>query len=441
MKRAALGLVLLGAGLLWLSACNPGGGGTQVTVELVSPLANGGPATATVVYQVGDGNWQLATQTGYGKYAFTLPPGEKRYGVAVNCLPSIPLLTTVGWAFVYQLTTDDTTALKVACLNLSDLPLTPITLKAKKDTGDTGSYDRAWIFTDIGNDYDWLNSNIRLGITAGSGKDVLVVAYDGGYQPDKIRRIRFLRDFDASPGNCPSASPCQVVLKASDAPSPLSVDSFDTPADATDSFFGVGFVSKKGLVVPHGSDDPLENPALGTGDASGGQYFAIPNTQEGDLYYAEASAEKAGYRVGQVKLFAPTTANLSFELPDAWFDPSVEEQALPKFSRLNYHDPELVGYAFQIKVSDSFYELVTVSKGWLGSATSYTLPDLSAAPDFRGTRPLEGDVVSWNAMAVMMNQDLGAFLAADPLPLPNPVPRLPGLSIQLASKLGSYTVP
>ncbi len=439
MRPVKAALLVLAGGLLLLAACNQTGGGTKVTVTLVSPLATGSPATATVVYQVGNGGWQLATQEAYGVYSFTLPPGEKRYGVAVNCLPGGMMLGTIGWGYVYQLTTDDTTTIRTSCLNISDLSLGRLSVTPKKASSDTGTYDRAWIYTDFTSNYSALGTSIDLTSTAGTNKDLLAIAYNSSYQPSNITRIVFERNLSVDK----SGLAVDVTFTAADKPVGQSVSSFSIPADATNSYFGVGFASKKGVVVPQGAQ-AFSQPQLGSGDKGGGSYWVIPNTASGDLYIAEALAEKTSgaitYHLTQVKLFGPGPEDPLFQLPSSWFDPSVEEKTYPRFTGLNYNDPALIGYTFMVKLG-GFTELIYVSRSWLGSATAYAVPDLSGASDFGGTKPLPGDPIEWSVAAVMASRPLGELVAAPTIALATPLPAIDGLSIRIASKEGSYNAP
>ena len=436
---------LLALASLLLSACGGGGStGEEVTVSLVVPMGSGGPTAAEVVYQAGDGDWQLATQKGFGEYVFTLPPGEKRYGVAVACYPYGLALGSVGWARVYQLTTDEATALKVSCfdLQLGDLSFTEVEAEARAKPGD-GGYDRAWYYTGIADRQVGFGSGARLEVEAKPDRDLLVVAYDDGtsdWRPDLIRRIRFVRDLDASDPPLPRY---EVELGPEDQPEAVAVSAFTPPTWADGgSSFGVGFVSAQGLMVPHTSGDPNDNPALGAGDAAGGSYYRVPDAGEGDVYYAEATAWDAGgtYFVSQVKILGPEGPEVAFELPQEKFDPGVDGAALPTFNGLDYGGDDLVGYAF-FAMFTAFGEEVVVSSGWLGSADSYTLPDLTGVPGFQGAKPLKGEDVLWRATAVMSETPLGEILSGDPLPVPNPAPRTPGVAFGLASKTGLYPAP
>ncbi|HGY09686.1 MAG TPA: hypothetical protein ENK37_06505 [Oceanithermus profundus] len=448
MKRSyALPALALLSAALWLGGCNQRNQepeGTKVTVNVISPYGGGDPRIATVVYQVGDGDWQMATQEDLGVYSFTVPDGETKYGVAVGC-PAVPLNGIHSSVNVYQLTTDEATAIKAPCPNALGSAITPAeSVKAVAAAGDSG-YDKVWLHTAWDNRQTSLGNPASLIFSPESNRDLLIVAYSDSstkVTPQFVERIRFVRDFDASqPPLCPAASPCSFELGSTDAPASNTVAGFTAPADASSTFFGVGFVSKKGLPIPHSSGDPDHNPALGAGDATGGSYWLVPGAESGDVYYAEAVARRNTnvHSMHNSLVFDYAGGDISFSLPAAWFDPSVQENALPTFGNLTYSDPNLIGYAFFFGKS-LLREFVVVSKGWLAGSQSYTLPDLSGAPGFAGTKPLPGDRVAWDAIAVMANKTIGEILAADPLPIPSPLPRLPGLEIQTADKSGEYTV-
>ncbi len=442
MKRlfAIAGMGLFG--LLWLAACgSQGPAGTEVKVHLVAPF--GGTGTGRVIYQVADGSWQAALEQAPGVYALTLPAGEKRYGVAVNCLPTGWELATFGYARVFQLTVDDTTDLRVGCTSLSDIAQYSLTEAPIEVESSESGYNRVWLRS------AWSAKKVGLGtpkpltFLTRPRRDLLIVAYDSGsskYAPRFIKRIKLVRDLDAStPPVC--ATPCSYALTSADTPAIASVENFSLPAWADqDPWFGVGFVSKKGLVVPHGSDDPDNDPALGTGDHSGGDYYLIPDTEAGDVYWAEASAKDAAgtYRASNVKVLDHDGGDIAFALPTAKFDPSVSDHGLPRFGFSSYGTSGLVGYAFVAEFGD-FTEFAVVSPGWLGGRTTYQVPDLSGAPGFAGARPLPGEKVHWQGIAIVANRPLGEILSAEPLPLPHPLPRLPGLELRLASKQGHYT--
>ena len=439
-------LALLGSAL-WLGGCNQQNQepeGTKVTVNVISPYGGGNPRTATVVYQVGDGNWHLATQEDLGVYSFIVPKGEAKYGVAVGC-PAAPLDSVYNSVNVYQLTTDEATIIKAPCPSAIGSAITPAeSVEAVAAAGDTG-YDKVWLHTALGERKTTLGNPVPLFFSPEPKRDLLIMAYSDGstkVTPQFIKRIRFVRDFDAShPPLCPATSPCSFELARADEPASKTVAGFTAPADASATVFGVGFVSKKGLPIPHSSGDPDDNPALGSGDSAGGRYWLVPGTEKGDVYYAEASAERNTHvhTIHDSQVIDFEGGDISFSLPTAWFDPSVQENALPTFGNLDYSGPNLIGYAFFFGKS-LLREFVVVSKGWLGSSHSYTLPDLSGAPGFAGTKPLPGDQVRWDAIAVMANKTIGEILAADPLPIPSPLPRLPGLDVKTTDKHGDYTV-
>ncbi|WP_243026990.1 hypothetical protein [Thermus albus] len=70
---------------------------------------------------------------------------------------------------------------------------------------------------------------------------------------------------------------------------------------------------------------------------------------------------------------------ITLALPNPWPANSltVTCEAHPTVSGLSYADPNLRAYTIELENSTLIYQ-VTLGKGWLGNATSYTVPDLSS---------------------------------------------------------------
>jgi len=430
-------LLLVG---LALAACSPQAPqGTQITVRLHSALGEGGPAVANVVYQIGDGPWKLARQVKYGLYTFNVPPGETRYGVAADCIPPFfHPFGTHGSAYVYQLTTSETTELTIPCLHPADLSITQAqAIRVERDPGDPENYPSVRVYSSLESKSTSLDSEVALLFEAKPDRELLIVAYEGS----RIRRIRFVRNLDASnPPVCPRTEPCIYTLSSDDAPAYGRVNAFSKPNWATDAGFFMGFASRQGILI-----NPMNFFPLGQGNEAGGEYALVPGAGAGELYLAEAHAESGVHSVRHLVLLGPEGGDPSFALPER-FDPEIVPTALPTFTGLNYTNLQKIGYRFITFVpapslSGGFLALVFVSNGWLGNADRYTLPDLSSAPGFRGTKPLSGERVLWQAEVVMASQGLQALLAADPLPTVEPLPRRAGAWVKLASEEGEYLVP
>ncbi|GEM_PF-6418041 len=418
--------------LLLSTACNQQRPtGANVTVE--------GAATGTLYYQVGDGEWRRMPRIDDLRFGFMLPAEETRYGVALLCAPE--WFSTNGELWVYQLTTEDATALSLDCGPGAGEPLSAVALVVTKAQGDTGNYDEAR--ASLGNGYGQASLGRTIGLYARpkEGQGLLVWARDAN-APYPIVRLRYDPGFDARPGRCPYDQPCTVELGPGDAPDLQSVDPLPLPPWAVHGGFHVEFVA-------HGwSSSPL---TLGLGGFNGGRYLVVPNTVAGDLYAGRAWAGDGTYGSGESRFFGPQAQTLRFALPQAKFDPTIAEEALPTFVNLSYPDGP-AAYLFRLDVYargslwSAFTEHVLVSLRWLGENSSFTVPDLSHAPGLEGTRPLSGDRVDWSAAVLLSDLSLADLLAAERAPGyagldEHAVLRVPSVSLRFASKEGGYTVP
>jgi len=49
---------------------------------------------------------------------------------------------------------------------------------------------------------------------------------------------------------------------------------------------------------------------------------------------------------------------------------------------------------------------IWISKGWLGTQTTYTMPDLSSVSGWNSDWNFASETIEWSGMAVMANKDL-----------------------------------
>ncbi|MDW8480988.1 MAG: hypothetical protein RML14_03685 [Meiothermus sp.] len=180
-----------------------------------------------------------------------------------------------------------------------------------------------------------------------------------------------------------------------------------------------------------------DNQGLGTiGFATGTAaasfpYRPVSGFGAGDRYLVFAEAGNSGNVLERYK--GSTGGNLSLTLPAPWTPGSLSLSALahPTVSGLSYGGANLRAYRVELETSALVYG-VTLGKGWLGSSTSYTLPDLSAATLLNYT-PLSGSV----------NASVNAVLSPNPvlgLDENDPASFSASTDISLAIATGSYTV-
>lgn len=427
MKRLlAVPAVLVFAALLGLTGCNQQQG-TTVTVKLLNQW--GTPATATVVYQVGNGEWKLATQKDYGVYTFVVPPGETRYGVSANCIPPIPILSTIGFFSTYQLTTNDATEVTFPCLNLSDQTFSSVSL--------------SWDATNVGGDYfqafsrldsdDTGTSPLSIGTIVGPDEPFLFLAYATSASYANLKGVRFER-FDTSPSMSHN-----VTFTAGDAVAFGTLSGPATPTGFSNCSFNAAFVTHDGLIA--------DSLGEASGDPCSGNFLRIPGAASNDVLALMARYNDSANNRSLISLayVDGNAASASLHaLPSPWpTSYSVDAAALPTFT-LDHPDGEPTAYVIFYNGTDGPFWQLYISPDWLAGASSYTLPDLSSAPDFGGIKLLSGEGVEWEVAAFFSDRPLGDWLAASSwLPAGGPVamPVVPGAWMTAASIAGTYTVP
>ena len=433
MKRSyALPALALLSAALWLGGCNQQKG-TEVTVRLVNQW--GTPATATVIYQVGDGEWKLAAQKEYGVYSFVVPPGETRYGVSTNCIPGISFLSTFGFFTTYQLTTDDATAVTFSCLNLSDQKFTEVTLNW--DVSAVGGDRMRWV-TLIEDDDDTTSPDTVAAVT-GAQQPFLFLAYLNNTSFSSLEGVRFGR-FDVDPYDT-----LDVTFTAGDAPALGAVSGPATPTGFADCELDAVFATPEGLWA--------DNLADGGGSPCTGSFVKIPGAGSGDVYAIQANYQDFANDRSLISTVFPEAAGIGDvtlpALPAPWpTSYSVTAAALPTFD-LNHPDGNATGYMVLYGTTTAgggpfaFWQ-VFISPNWLGSATQYTLPDLTDVPDFGGLKPLSGDDAMWMVAAFFSDRPIGDWLSSTSwVPTGGPVvmPIVPGARMTAAGIDGDFTVP
>lgn len=429
--------VLLLTGLMALAACTPAPSGTKVTVNVVD--SQGNPVTGqAAVYQTGSGAWQALAPSGIGQYTFTVPSGETRYGFTVNCPTGVQASSMK--ATTYQATTTEATALKVFCplafsgsaakvsgnYNLSAVGGTSLTVYSDTDlkffSGATGPYE--------------------ISSAVGSNRELVAVAQDIGGNYVGVKVLRGL--------NVTAPIVADINFTAADVPATGVVSDFSASLPAGFSVnFGSYFLSSSGVYTA------LLNSTSGTS----GSYNKVPSTIPGDLHWIYAIARGSGGReIAHIKVRAnPATESITLPAPIPT-GTTVTLAKLPTFPISHLvSDPDFRGYAVLylweglpgFPGGTGAIWQTFVSKGWIGSTTSYTLPDLTSLPGFGGAKPLSGEQASYLLGAFLSNQSVGTLLNSSTASLgyrtgllhPLYPPRLDGTDVKWALLQGNFTVP
>lgn len=415
MRRMALGTGLA----LLLAACGGGGpSGTQVQVSLVDGLDNPIQATAAA-YRVGSGPFQALSPTGPGQYRFTVPSGENRYTVVFRC-PFFGTLASQVQAVSYELTLAEATAFKVRCPLAYAGPEANLNQANDNTSGQdfAGGAGQAYSATSLGaslldeggdgrvND---LPNSFR--VPVGQNREVAIFGQIGA-------TYYFGRALVNVSSTTTGLPPIAV--------SPVG-GSFATTNPAQTHLLG-----KEVRIL------------LGSGTT-----FPRPSSDPGDLYelVSFSGAQARLRRVPGNALASPVDT----ALPSLSFSPSVPTPgagSLPTFQGLAASGfastRPLKGYLLALGWTGAFWQHL-VGQGVLGAATSYALPDPTGVAGLEALKPTSGDVVSWQAVALGLDQALSQVLGARPIPQGigpfDALNRHLSLDLEGAIASGSYTQP
>lgn len=161
----------------------------------------------------------------------------------------------------------------------------------------------------------------------------------------------------------------------------------------------VGYLSANGI-------------ASGSVNASSNSYRQVSGFGSGDLYWAWIQANGPNAMLKSLQFFNSGAPSLAF--PNPWGSGSltVTQTAHPTVTGLTRSDPDLQGYAISLTSFGQLYYTATLSKGWLGNAGSYTLPDLSNQLGY--TTLSNGDSGSFSVDALLSNKTVLSINLANP---------------------------
>ncbi|WP_457638525.1 hypothetical protein [Oceanithermus sp.] len=397
MKTRLVWIPLAVAFLLTLTAC-PGGLPGNVSVVAT------GAYEAT--YRLAGGEWQLPDDP--EQFNFVALGG---YEVAVRCDDSVSI-----WA----LTTADTGTLNVPC--------------PTNDTSFTVTYD-ATAVAGTSSVMLFYKGSTKLSSSASGTflidngveglQDLVLVAYDNSGSAIAAKMLTAtVHDGDTF----------SITLAASDAghlKSGGSVADFSGQVPAGWGFAG----AMVGTVTPNGTTVMLEYLT-----SSGGSYTSL-DFADYDAVTASArdSVVTTTKTLMHLQTASSTAASFNVRLPEQ-FAATISHDALPTFSGLSRSEADLLGYHLNLEWGSSpTYSLsALVSKSYLGSRTSYTMPDLTGVSGFEEMAPASGDAVTAAAEYIDSNRSWSDMAAAG---LNGPPTNVKGLDLKIGGVRAQYTAP
>ena len=392
---------LIGLLALLLAACGGGVPPTPSSITLtVEDPANSFNAAA---YQLGSGSWQSLTMSGTSTKTGTFSlGGQTKYGVAVKCSGLV--------VKVIQATASELPNPKLECS--SSTPATvSFTVNVNVDSSLIASGDQVCV-NDSGCPPAATSVSVTVN-TATGNRDFLVTLKDSG---GSVKVAKVLRGV-----NVVSGGSANVSLSASDQLPPVSL-TLPTPPS--------GYAPVPGALAFYLSSS---NTGGGIVSASLTSYRPVSGFGGGDRYAAVIGTSATNASLLSIQVFNSGSPNLTLPAPWPSGSVSVSQTAHPSVSGLSRNDNGLQGYRIYLQIPAQIYYTASLTKNWLGSATSYTLPDLSAS-NLLGYTPPTGSG-SFEVSAILSNKNL---FALDPN---NPSAFQAGDYLQVATaETNSYTV-
>lgn len=396
-----LRVFLASALTLFLAAC---GGGTppppsSITLTVEDPMGSFNAAA----YQLGSGSWQPLTLSGTSTKTGTFSlAGQTKYGVAVRCSGLV--------VKVIQATASELPNPKLECS--SSAPATvSFTVNVNVDSSLIASGDKVCV-----NDSGCMSAASSVPVTvntATGNQDFLVTLKDSG---GSVKVAKVLRGV-----NVVSGGNATVSLSTSDQLPTVGL-TLPTPPS--------GYTSVMGAITFYLSSS---NTGGGMVNASLTSYRPVSGFGGGDRYATVIGTGATNASLLSIQVFGSGSPNLTLPAPWPSGSVSVNPQAHPSVSGLSRNDNGLQGYRIYLQIAAQIYYTASLTKNWLGSATNYTLPDLSAS-NLLGYTPPAGSG-SFEVSAILSNKNL---FALDPN---NPSAFQAGDYLQVATaQTNSYTV-
>ncbi|MDM7325417.1 MAG: hypothetical protein P3W93_010670 [Thermus sp.] len=391
---------------------------SQVTLTVQDP----GNVGYTLAYQVGSGNWTALTHSADNTYTLNLTSDDK-YGVAVFCGARV--------LKIIQATATEVPNPRVTCSNPSSSPRY-VSYTLNLDLSQTGAQqgDMVSVFVDsppgqseIINDPG--NTSVNLRVPEGT-YDLLVAVY---------------RNDPNNPNNYPISAEVLKNITLSEGGSsshtlgaPLGTNTV-TVNNVPSGLFRGGYV-----LFTNNNNVPLG--FIGFDQSNTITYRQVRGFGPGDKYllvfFAQDDPSNPNPRVQcqYIKVFSGGDVNLS--LPNPWSPGSltITDAPHPTVQGLNRTEAGLRAYAFTFgRYNDWRFRFnVVVTKGWLGTATSYTVPDLSGLLNY--TPFANGDYVQASVYAAFSP----TALTPEEVWLTDPSVLTDSTDISFAIVNGSYTV-
>lgn len=380
IPEARMALALLSAMvLIFLTACG-GSGMNQVAMgPTVTASFSGTAMPIAVAYQAGTtGGFQKLALSG-SSASFTLPAGTSTYGFAYICPTFIPGNTfSFSNESIIEATTMDTASLSLACPDLSGSISATFDVSAIPGATQTMLFENSWSTSMFG------TSGIQglLGVPTGKF-DVALVAMAAD---NTALGIQIQRGVNVTSYTSIAFPPMTAADELGSAPATVT----NVPAGATYGF-GTTYQTPGGLSailpVSYASGVPQTTyPTVPSSQSQSGDFYLIQGGAivGNQLPAGSPSATASSSTASAVTLALPSPLSSPAAAPSA--------AAFPTFNAIagNFSIPGTVVQSSltQFQKSSTVYNTyLYVTKTWLGTNTTFTVPDLSTLAGFAPAPP------------------------------------------------------
>ncbi len=374
VSRIAFGLTVA-MGLASLTACGGGGkpGSNQLGTTITASFS-GQTLPQAVAYQAGTGGTFQTIGLSDATATFTLPSGVDAYGVAFVCPTFLD-----GYYFsntsIIQATTADTTTLSLSCPSLLGAVNATYDVSAIPGVLSVDLY-AGYFSTETGGTTGYVEVG---GLPTGT-LDVALVAR-GSNGPIALQILRGVNV--AALSNTNVTFPPMTAADDVGTSAPVSLTGI--PSGATTSGFATRYNTSGGLSIDLNSLSLTTHPTAPSSQSQAGDYYLI---------------EGLGILPNQVvtsEITASATSAVTFALPAPLpSTPAPTVAAYPTFqvhtSGFTVAGPVVNSASIQYQLvpgaANPFYNVYTyVTQSWLGSSSTFTVPDLSKVAGFAPAPP------------------------------------------------------
>lgn len=390
---------------------------------LVRTTRDGVPANADfLAFQDGNSDWQVAQGTG-GQYTLNITDTGGRYGVAIVCVNGVGVDVHILHATLAELSEVHYDCEPTPSQNY-------VTVSGTVGGLDTNRWAHVFLGSGAGTVYPGMGT-YSLQVEPGT-YDLVALRY-GGLETGVVDKVLLRRNVQVT-----ADSTQNIDFGSAEAFAP-EIHSVSVLGSTGETVISVAFLSNG-------------ETAVGVGWQTNGYQFAgIPTSRQigNDFHLLSVTDSRSGGWRSVLRYFkAPSDITVS--LPDDFTSPEVTTAATAPYARFTaswmpYTGAQAYSLTYQLEVGPasarsrqqggSLSWFVSLSAGWLGANSSYTLPDFSALSGWNSAWGFPaGRSVRWNVLAVSSNRDLADLVAG----LRQQVP-VDGLEIRQAGKWGYIT--